>query len=102
MLQKREVARLVALLVEVENTFLRLWWGRNSQVEARAYLRIRMVYADFQIHVLLLSVFVNMLWPNVMSRDDVRLWGCLLLRHPTHTGEWQSCSVKLSGILPPV
>lgn len=38
-------------------------------------MRIRMVYADFQIHVLLLSVFVNMLWPNVMSRDDVRLWG---------------------------
>lgn len=75
MLQKREVARLTALLVEVENTFLRLWWGRNSQVEARAYLRLRMVYADFQIHVLLLSVFVNMLWPHVMSRDDVRLWG---------------------------
>lgn len=52
----KKAARQAALLVEVENSFLPLCWGRNSQVKALAHLLIRVAQADFEIHVLLLCV----------------------------------------------
>lgn len=49
-------------------------------------------------HAPLLSVCVNMLWPNVMARDDRRLVASLWPR--THTRNWQSSSEFRGGILP--
>lgn len=51
-------------------------------------------------HVPLLSVCVNMLWPNLMARDDRRLVASLWPR--THTRNWQSSSEFRGGVLPTV